>query len=121
MSGTGPQHPPLPRGLAEIAEIVGREAALDLAQHMGGRSIHVPRPENIRSTHDLAVAMGMEAAKAVAERFQGENRNVPMAKRALVFRLAAKGLTARQIADRLGITVHSARRYRRGSPGTMVP
>ena len=114
--------PPLPGVLAEIAGVAGREAALALALARGGDTLYVPRPDSIEGRHPLAGAVGLDAARRIAGRYSGETLSVPRARRALVRHLAARGLGAREIAARLGISVSAARRYRRRPvQGTMVP
>ena len=103
----------LPGVLAAIEEIAGRDAALALALHLGGRSIHVPQAANLSAVHPLARAVGDGAAAAIAERHGGECLYVPMARRALARALHAKGVPPRSIAARLGISISAARRYRR--------
>ena len=99
--------------LAEIAEIAGREAALALSLASGGCSIYIPRPDRICPDHRLARAIGIEAARAVAERFHGEIVEVPMARRALVRDFARRGVSTAAIAERLKLSRKTVRRYRR--------
>lgn len=103
---------PLPGVLAEIEEIAGREAALALALHLGGAPLHIPKAEHVRPGHPLAEVMGAKAARVIAARFQGENVDIPLAQRALVVHLAAGGLSTKEIARKLRITVQAVRRYR---------
>ena len=105
---------PLPEKLAEIAEVAGREAALDLALHMRGTRLHVPSPANLGADHPLARAVGLIAARLIADRFKGESIYVPKANRALVRHLHARGVAAGDIAARLGITKSAVWRYRQG-------
>ena len=101
----------LPGVLAEIEEVAGREAALRLALAMGGRSIHVPRPNHVAAGHPLAEAVG-DAAAAIAERYAGESVYIPKARRALVKHLCALGHGTSEIAELLGISKSAVRRYR---------
>ena len=111
----------LPGILADLAEAVGAEAALDMALALGGESLHVPLPDNLRSGHPLAEAAGIENARRIAERFTGECLYIPKARRALVRRMARQGLGTAEIASRLGISKSAARRYRQGGQRTIVP
>ncbi|MCY4548146.1 MAG: helix-turn-helix domain-containing protein [Defluviicoccus sp.] len=106
--------PPLPGALAEIEEIAGRGAALALALELGGIELRVPRPATVTAGHALARVVGLETARAIAERFQGETVYVPMARRALVRHLTRQGTAVADIARLLGISRQTARRYRRG-------
>lgn len=103
----------LPGALAEIEEVAGREAALRLAAYFGGGKIYVPRPRSITPAHPIARAIGVDAASKVAERFQGEAIEIPMARRALVRELAKEGLSTAGIVGRLKISSRAVRRYRR--------
>ena len=112
MPSTATDPSQLPGVLAEIEEVAGREAALNLALVMGGESIHVPRPDHLAEDHSLAAALGANAA-AVCERFGGDCIYIPKARRALVKLLAQRGHETAVIAQRLGLTKDSVRQYRR--------
>ena len=103
----------LPKELAAIAEIVGRDKALDLAEAFGGQRIYIPRPAGLGGANPLVVALGDKLALSVAERCAGTTICVPFARRALVLRLTAQGLTAREIAVRLHMGLATVRQYRR--------
>ena len=109
---------PLPGVLAEIEEIAGREAALDLALALGGRAVHVPRPDAVHPGHALKLAVG-PAAATIAGRFAGETLYVPHARRHLVLHLTSTGQTTREIADRLGISPRAVQQHRRRPPANM--
>lgn len=108
--------PPLPGVLSEIEEIAGREAALALARHMGGQTVHMPKPGHLGTDHMLAAAVGAKAAKTIADRFQGEVVYVPIARRAEVLALAAEGLSNKEIAARLRISRRSVERHLHTTP-----
>ena len=110
----------LPGVLDEIAEVAGREAALALALHMGGRDIHVPKPRNVGAGHRLAAVMGLEAARSFAGRFRGEQIYVPKARRALTAHLSGQGMAVSRIAERLGISRATAYQYRK-TQRSMLP
>ena len=114
MTGPGPAAPPLPGVLAEIEEIAGREAALQLALRCGGAPLHFPKVEHMAPDHPLAAAVGAEAARVIAARFQGNNVDIPLAQRALTLHFASCGRSSRWIALRLRIAVQTVRRYRHG-------
>ena len=107
---------PLPGVLAEIAEVAGREAALELAIAWGGTDIHVPKPEHLTRNpqHPLARLLNFGRAARIARRFGGGQVYLPRARRACALHLAAKGTSSAEIAARLGCTPHSVRRYIRG-------
>lgn len=110
MSG---DHPPLPGVLAEIAEIAGRDAALDLALALGGTSIYVPHADRLHPRHRLCAALSADAARRVAERFHGEILDIPLARRPLARRLMHRGLSNAVISQQLNLSLKTVRRYRR--------
>ena len=105
---------PLPGVLAEIAEVAGRAAALQIALAHGGEdAFHIPRPEHLGPDHPLTSLVGAEAARVIARRCGGGPVYIPRASRALAPWLAGQGLTTAEIAARLGLSRRTARRYRR--------
>ena len=104
----------LPRELAAVAQIVGREAALDLAAALGGQDVYIPAGRNLRDDHPLVPVLGADAALKLAAALAGNRLYIPFARRALVKRLAARGRTSREIAAALGLSTATVRRYRRG-------
>ena len=105
---------PLPRDLAEIASLVGHEAAVTLAQRLGGSEVYVPRPAALTADHPIVSAIGESLAREVAARFAGESLYIPMARRAVVTSLIAAGSSVSAVARCLGISQQTVRRYRRG-------
>lgn len=105
--------------LADIEEIAGREAALELALALGGQSVHIPRPGKLTALHPLAAAVGPGVAAVIAERHNGETLYVPRARGALVRHLAAQGLATRAIAVKLGISVRGVQQHRRRDQANM--
>lgn len=57
--------------LGDIEEVCGREAALKIAAHYGGRRLYVPYPERLNADSSVAKVIGLEAAEALAEAFRG--------------------------------------------------
>lgn len=103
----------LPGALAEIAEIVGRDAALGLALAMGGQQLHVPHASRLEYWHPLCCAIGRENAIKLAGAMCGEKVYLPRARRALVVHLAARGMPTGAIARALGLSTSAVSRYRR--------
>lgn len=112
--------PDLPGVLGEIEDVAGREAAIALALECGGESLHIPRPSYLNDGHPLVGAIGMIAARKVANYFTGESLYVPMARIALVRHLADTGLTTRQIGRKLGISTATVSQYKRRNPVSML-
>lgn len=76
----------LPESLAEVVEAIGLAATLKLIQRYGGVRIYVPQPEHITEEHDLARAIGLEAARQLASIWGGER--LPVVRAAKAIRLA---------------------------------
>lgn len=58
----------LPQVLAEIAALIGPEAAWTLVRQFGGRTIYIPAL--MKPDHALAQAIGLETATALSEHFR---------------------------------------------------
>jgi hypothetical protein len=101
--------PPL---LAEIAALASPEAALRLVERFGGVACYFPKRP--RPGHVLVDAIGLEAAKILAERFGGTSPEIPVLatrhrlKQAIV---EAEGGTA-EIARDLGCSARYVRMIR---------
>ena len=105
---------PLPGVLAEIAEVAGRNVALEIALAHGGKDdFYIPHPDRLAPDHPLVVLVGGEAARTIARRCGGGSVYIPRARRALVLYLAEQGCSTGEIAARLGLARRTARRYRR--------
>jgi hypothetical protein len=69
----------LPGFLADVAELVGRAAALQVAKAKGGQEkVWIPRPGYLTPDHWLVETVGLEAAKKIAELYQGERVDIPL-------------------------------------------
>lgn len=70
----------LPPKLAQIAEVIGVDAALKLSAAHPGIRIYVPKqlPEN----HDLCVVLGVETARRFCQVYGGGDLVIPMARQA---------------------------------------
>ena len=76
-----PSLPPLPPFLSELAALIGRKAALDVALTLGGRKICVPLTKSYPGK--LRRHVGAAAADALWELLAGEHFIMPMASAAL--------------------------------------
>lgn len=103
----------LPESLTAVIEVIGFEATIELVDHFGGIRVWVPdRPRRIRDEHPLAKAIGIDAARQLAETFSGEELCVPRAAAALrnarnteICALYATGeWTAAQLARKFQLT-----------------
>ena len=112
MSAVAGKQVPLPGILADIERIAGRKAALRIAVAHGGHGeFYVPRHPTGARGQAFADVVGSGAAARIMKVMGGEAISVPLARRAVVQWLCARGMTSTQIADRLRITRRTARRY----------
>lgn len=106
--------PPPKCAIAELARIIGPEAALVLCEARGGTAIYIPHPP-VTPDHQLARLIGVEAAQRLAAREDVPTNardmlKVPLGRhwRAAVYRLAGRSYT--EIALLLGIDENSVHR-----------
>lgn len=114
-----------PNLLREVAEVVGPEAALRLAYECGGiEGVYVPTEFN--PEHPWCRAMGPEQFARLARVFGGQRVNLPrgsyvrLAKRR-IYELHDEGLSKREIALTLHVTVRHVRRVLEGMPDAAEP
>ena len=116
-------HVHLPGVLAEIAEIAGGAAALQVADAKGGlEKVHIPMPDNLRDGHWLVEAVGMNHAQAIARRLGGGKVDSPFGpfagqrKRthAAIRQAIEGGSSPAEIARATGVHQRTARRHRTG-------
>ena len=61
--------------LADIAEICGHRAAIELTRTFGGRRMTVPR--DVDESHPLALTIGMTAARRLCKAKHGKELSIP--------------------------------------------
>ena len=105
----------LPGILAAIDEISGRDMALGVALQFGGAEIYLPTRSRIADHRDHAMLamLGESAADELLSRQGGCTVYIPMARREIAAALAARGESDIAIADRLGRSIRTIRRYLR--------
>ena len=106
----------LPGFLGVISDIAGRDAAIAVALHFGGRDLHVPTPEHLskNAAHPLLMLpLHTSLVFRICERCAGESVYVPMARRECVVALNRSGMDVDDIAARLGLSPKTVRRYLR--------
>jgi hypothetical protein len=97
-----------PQGLIDIAEVIGPDLALLLAQHVGGVPSYVPKdPQN---DHKLAMIIGLPALKKLSAIYSGEWLEVPKYaaaknKKIKVRQLLNEGMSFRKTALDADVTV----------------
>lgn len=87
----------------ELETLIGEEALVRLAEAFGGTRLYIP--VKISAAHDIAKAVGLEAARVLSERLAPDVIRVPLAReqRARQYRERDK-LSNAQIARRLGMS-----------------
>jgi Mor family transcriptional regulator len=73
----------LPESLADVVEAIGIAATLKLIERFGGIRIYVPLREHISDDHELARAIGLVAARKLAEIWGKERMPLPRAAKAM--------------------------------------
>jgi hypothetical protein len=108
----------LPPRLNEIAGLIGKEAALRLAEIKGGTRVYIPRVVAGRSAW-IVNEFGIEAARKLAKRFGGCRLDIPFGPHAEIMSIAPRvkalqgmGLSTSQIARALKITERTVIRHK---------
>lgn len=86
----------------ELVELIGEEAMVRLAEAFGGTRLYVP--QKISARHEIARAVGLEAAQRLVERLAPDVVKVPLARELRARHYRAALMSDRTIARRLGIT-----------------
>lgn len=100
------------RLLDEVVGFAGFDAALALCRGWGGRLLYVPTKENLSEAHPVALAIGLKAARELADRYAGERLAIPAERNALLElrnqQIAARWTTTNvsvsELADEYGIS-----------------
>lgn len=116
---------PLPGVLAEIAELAGESAAMAVARARGGTRAYIPSVDGLKDGHWLPQAVGMEAARRIAERIGGGEVDIPLGpyagNRAAVRQAIRDGVQAGHseaaIARLAGVADRTVRRHKNGHTG----
>lgn len=103
----------VPGILAEIARLVGDDAAERLAVARGGQTLHVPGARTLTETHDLVKILGERRAHMISAAYAGESLYIPRARKWVAMRMFDRGASANYVATRLGLSISAARTYRR--------
>ena len=86
----------------ELQELIGEEALVRLAEAFGGTRLFVP--VKITARHEIAKAVGLDAAKTLSARLAPDVIRVPLARELRARHYRAAKLSNAQIARKLGIT-----------------
>lgn len=86
----------------ELIALMGEKAFVALTETFGGRRLYVPGI--IQADHDIARAIGADAARHLSERVAPDVIRVPLARDIRARHYRAAGLSNGAIASKLGIT-----------------
>lgn len=86
----------------EIEELIGEEALVRLAEAFGGTRLFVPVKMTLR--HEIAKAIGIDAARQLSERLAPDVIKVPLAREQRARHYRGQGLSNAAIARKLGMT-----------------
>ncbi|HEX8485719.1 hypothetical protein [Sphingomonas sp.] len=86
----------------ELETLIGEDALVRLAEAFGGTRLFVP--VKMSSAHDIAKAIGVEAAMRLSERLAPDVIRVPLAREQRARHYRATGKSNAQIARALGLT-----------------
>lgn len=67
----------IPESMRDVADAIGEEATVGLLFAYAGGRLYVPNAENLFESHPLVLAVGPEAAEALARRIGGQYLDVP--------------------------------------------
>lgn len=103
----------LPPTAQEIASVIGVEKTLQLVrgkQKEKSRSLYVPSPARMHSSHWLVKTIGEDAALELAHEYAGEPLTIPrcssftkLERNSRIIRMRQQGLRYQEIADALGM------------------
>lgn len=112
--------PPPPAEAAWLSDVIGAEATLRLVEDRGGIALYIPYEVNQASP--LALMVGLDAARRLADAYGGETRVVPLLRWWRVRVEKARGLSDRAIARKLVMTeAHVSKLLRAAAPPPAPP
>lgn len=86
----------------DLEALLGEAAFVALAEAFGGTRLYVPT--NLTAKHEIAQAIGIEAARKLSSRLAPDQVRVPLAREQRARHYRAMGLSNAKIARKLGIT-----------------
>lgn len=85
----------------ELKALLGEDGFVALAQSFGGTRLYVPT--SIEADHEIAQAIGADAAKLLSRHYSPDTIRVPLARNERARHYRARGLSNAQIARKLGM------------------
>lgn len=98
----------------ELETLIGEAAFVRLAEAFGGTRLYIPTKMTAR--HEIARAIGLEAAKTLSTRLAPDVIAVPLAREQRALHYRAVGRSNAQIARSLGITESAVEKLFRRRP-----
>ena len=102
----------------ELEALIGEAAFVRLAEAFGGTRLFVP--VKMAAAHEIAKAIGLEAAKRLSARLAPDVIKVPLAREQRALHYRATGKSNAQIARALGITEGGVERLFQRRPDAPV-
>lgn len=109
----------LPSTAQEIAEVIGVEKTMELVrgkQKTKCRSLYVPSPNRMKSSHWLVQTIGEEAARELSQEYAGEPLTIPKCSSVIklernkrIVQMRQQGFRYQDIADTLGMNVSTVK------------
>jgi sulfite reductase beta subunit-like hemoprotein len=109
----------LPSTAQEIAEVIGVEKTMELVrgkQKTKCRSLYVPSPNRMKSSHWLVQTIGEEAARELSQEYAGEPLTIPkcscvikLERNKRIVQMRQQGFRYQDIADTLGMNVSTVK------------
>lgn len=113
------QREQLPFTAQDIAEVIGVEKTMELVrgkQKTKCRSLYVPSPSRMKSSHWLVQTIGEEAARELSQEYAGEPLTIPKCSSVIklernkrIIQMRQQGVRYQAIADALGMNVSAVK------------
>ncbi len=98
----------------ELATLIGEDAFVRLAETFGGTRLYVPIA--VTADHEIAQAIGLDAARRLVDRLAPDVVKVPLARELRARHYRAEGKSNAQIARKIGITESGVEKLFRRMP-----
>lgn len=92
----------------ELETLIGEEAYIRLAEAFGGTPLYIPK--RLDEDHEIAKAIGIDAARKLVDRLAPDVVMVPLAREARALHYRATGDSNTQIARKLGMSISGVER-----------
>lgn len=103
----------------DLLKLIGEPAFVALAEAFGGTRLYVPT--KIDDQHEIAKAVGIDAARQLSRRLAPDQIEVPLARDLRARHYRARGLSQAEVARRLGMTENGVRKLLKRTGGDSAP